>query len=296
MATSGTTTAAIAHPAYGWVYLITNTVNGNTYVGQTKTSIPARWIKHKSDARLGKDTPFCAAIRKYGHFCFSIEIVATCDDKDALNLMEIQYIRELKPTYNCTAGGGGLGSPTNEVRAKISEALKGRTFSEDTRKRISDGIRGRKLSAESRAKLSASLRRRAAELLAVRGPKPKRVRKPYVSPNEALFAAQGVTGRSEKIAMLAKKEYDAGTRRKLCGPDNPMYGQRPPKEVLERLSAQFSGTGNPFYGKTHSDSTRSKMVAAHASRPKISCPHCAKVGAHNAMLRWHFDKCKAATV
>jgi len=49
---------------------------------------------------------------------------------------------------------------------------------------------------------------------------------------------------------------------------------------------------NPFFGKTHSSTSKDKMRASALARPKITCPHCARVGSAPLMKRWHFDKCK----
>ena len=55
------------------IYLITNTINGKKYVGQTslKTS-SRRWSAHKRDAIYGVGTKFCRAIRKYGPDVFEL--------------------------------------------------------------------------------------------------------------------------------------------------------------------------------------------------------------------------------
>ena len=50
-------------------------------------------------------------------------------------------------------------------------------------------------------------------------------------------------------------------------------------------------------GITHivSDATKEKMRAGKALVPKITCPHCGKVGQPDPMRVWHFDKCKHIT-
>jgi len=53
---------------------------------------------------------------------------------------------------------------------------------------------------------------------------------------------------------------------------------------------QTKGSGNPFYGKKHTDSTKSKMSEAKKGLV-ITCPHCGKQGGQ-VMYRWHFDNCK----
>jgi group I intron endonuclease len=277
---------------YGVVYEVKNLVTGNTYVGQTKTKLADRWGKHKSDARRGKVTPLCHALRKHGESAFSVEVVALCIDKDALNAAEIYYIRELRPDYNCSSGGGGLGSPSPEVRDKISKSLKGRQFSAVTRERISRGLIGRALSPESRLKLSATLKTLAKEKALIRGPKPKKKRPPHVSPNEEFFVKCGASSTRDKISAVARKQYADGSRKPLVGPDNPSFGKPRSKEVKAHLSEVFAGELNPFYGKQHTDETKAKMSAAHALREKVVCPNCGKSGIVSNMKRWHLDNCR----
>ena len=61
--------------------------------------------------------------------------------------MEIQYIRQLKPRFNFTDGGGGTSGfqHSEETKKKMSENMKGennpmyeKTVSEETRKKISE--------------------------------------------------------------------------------------------------------------------------------------------------------------
>jgi predicted GIY-YIG superfamily endonuclease len=40
----------------GLIYLITNTVNGKRYIGQTVRTLRQRWQQHVRDAKQGVDT------------------------------------------------------------------------------------------------------------------------------------------------------------------------------------------------------------------------------------------------
>jgi hypothetical protein len=40
---------------------------------------------------------------------------------------------------------------------------------------------------------------------------------------------------------------------------------------------------------------RSATARKGMKQPSATCPHCGKTGAHSAMHRWHFDKCKLIT-
>lgn len=90
----------------GYIYKITNKVNGKSYIGQTRYTIEFRWRQHlhKKD-----NTYFHNAIRKYGADNFIVEKLEECDIED-LNEKEIYYIAKyntFKAGYNLTIGGDG---------------------------------------------------------------------------------------------------------------------------------------------------------------------------------------------
>ena len=90
----------------GYIYKITNKVNGKSYIGQTRYTVEFRWRQHihKKD-----NVYFHNAIRKYGIDNFIVETLEECDYKD-LNSREIFYIAKyntFKEGYNLTIGGDG---------------------------------------------------------------------------------------------------------------------------------------------------------------------------------------------
>lgn len=283
---------------YGVIYKITNTVNNKFYIGQTIMRLSARWSKHKQDARNGAGWVLAAAIRKYGAEAFVIEVVECCEDKQTLNDAEMRFIAELKPHYNACSGGGGLGSPIPEVRAKISKAMKGRKITEQTRGRMSAAQKGHFVSPDTVKKIQTSLQPYYEQLQKARIEKygsdkiPRKTRK-YVSPLDEYYRSVGAGTKKEKIAAAAKLSFITGTRKKLFGADNPMFGRGKTESEKLLLSTQMQGEGNPFYGCSHSDETRAKMKAAHAARQPVKCPYCDKEGHLNTMKRWHFDNCRS---
>lgn len=283
---------------YGVIYKVTNQVNGNFYIGHTKMRLSARWSKHKQDARDGRGWVLASAIRKYGVEAFDLQVLEEQDSKDNLNRAEIRFIAGLKPEYNSCAGGGGLGSPTAEVRRKMSVAMLGRKASDATKKRMSEAFTGRTPSTETIAKIQASLAPRYEAMRKAHFEKygtAKRVRpiKKYVSPHQDLYEALGAKTRGEKISVLAKLEHREGLRKSLAGANNPMYGKPKDPAIRATLSEANSGSGNPYFGKIHSEETRSKMKVAHALRAPVACPHCGKTGHLNPMKRWHFENCRS---
>lgn len=91
----------------GFIYKITNKVNGMAYIGQTRYTVEFRWRQHQHN----KDNAyFHSAIRKYGVENFTVETLEECD-VDSLNSREIYYIAKYNTFsgngYNLTVGGGG---------------------------------------------------------------------------------------------------------------------------------------------------------------------------------------------
>jgi hypothetical protein len=103
---------------YGSIYLITNKVNGQQYVGQTKRNVRLRWGAHKrtKSGILGN------AFKKYGLNNFIFEEIISCFDKDSLNYYEkyfIEFYNTLRPNgYNLTTGGNDY-TFDNETKQKM---------------------------------------------------------------------------------------------------------------------------------------------------------------------------------
>lgn len=65
-----------------------------------------------------------------------------------------------------------------------------------------------------------------------------------------------------------------------------------------RTNEQKSHQSDIMTGKKHSKETIEKMKQTRRGKllsaiiTPVECPHCGKIGKSNAMLRWHFNKCK----
>lgn len=96
----------------GFIYIITNKINGKNYIGQTRREIETRWKEHQRKIKFYKDRlPLYKALNKYGVDNFKISCLEECEDK-ILDEREIYWIKYYKSNgqngYNCTNGGMGI--------------------------------------------------------------------------------------------------------------------------------------------------------------------------------------------
>lgn len=112
----------------GYIYKITNKVNGKVYIGQTRTTLEKRFLGHCRDCNKHQHK-FARALRKYGCDQFKIEpieVIESTSKEDLsiiLNTKETEYISKLntmKNGYNSTTGGGvwALSSEAKENHRK----------------------------------------------------------------------------------------------------------------------------------------------------------------------------------
>ena len=136
---------------YGFIYIITNMINGKKYIGQ-------KMFKYNWQNYLGSGTHIKYAIKKYGKENFNREIVAIVYSKEELNELEIEFIKLHNAVnndeyYNLSTGGncGTAGVHfSDETKQKMSEShgkgennlRYGKHLSDEAKKKIGDANRG----------------------------------------------------------------------------------------------------------------------------------------------------------
>lgn len=211
---------------YGFIYCTTNMINGKKYIGQRKFNKDWKYY-------LGSGKIFKQAIKKYGKENFSREIIAIAYSKEALDKLEIEFIKMHNAVlsddyYNLSYGGEnsmtGL-HHSDETRQKMSLTQKGRLVPEETRKKISNSLKGDKnpnygkpKSEETKQKLSKS-------------------KKGHIDSEE------------HKYKLSVAK----------TGDKNPNYGKSLSEKIKQKLSDSHIGNKCYMYGKHHSEETKQKM-------------------------------------
>jgi group I intron endonuclease len=104
---------------YGYIYLITNLINGKQYIGQTVQTIKERFYGHISK----KNPVISKAIKKHGRKNFKIEEIDVAYNQKELDLIEgvyISWFKTLAPNgYNITKIINGRGKHSEKTIEKI---------------------------------------------------------------------------------------------------------------------------------------------------------------------------------
>jgi len=134
------------------VYEIVNTLNGHRYIGSS-LNLNKRRNEHLRDLQKGKHHSqyLQRAWNKYGEKNFVFSVIEYCD-KDLLISKEQNHINAVHPSYNISlTAGSPLGVKHSlETRKKVSEAGKGRVFSEEHKRRIGQSNKGKIRSEEAK--------------------------------------------------------------------------------------------------------------------------------------------------
>lgn len=97
---------------YGFIYLTTNMINGKKYIGQHSIFTKNGELRKANHTYLGSGVLLKKAIKKYGKENFTREILCFAKDKEELDLLEKEFIKnhnaiKNKDYYNVAEGGEG---------------------------------------------------------------------------------------------------------------------------------------------------------------------------------------------
>ncbi|MXZ79838.1 MAG: hypothetical protein F4Z15_00355, partial [Gammaproteobacteria bacterium] len=226
----------------GYVYKITNTINGKAYIGISIHEPEKGRIK---DHLSGKGNRIIArAVKKYGKEAFTYEILEANVFDEFLPELEVAYIAKFNTVaphgYNLTYGGDHA-IPSAASCSKMSEARKGRRFSKEHRRKISEAHKGKKrkpFSVEHRHKLSEANKGKTRS----------------VETRRKMSEAQ----KGRKISVEHRRKMSEA----LKGRVPTFLGKSHSTETRRKMSEALKGENHPNFGRTHSTETRRKMSEA----------------------------------
>ena len=228
----------------GYVYKITNTVNGKAYIGISIHEPKKRRIK---DHLSGRGNRIIAnAVKKCGKDAFVYEILEANVFDEFLPDLEVAYIANYNTVvpngYNLDSGGSHA-IPSEETRRKISEGNKGKRLSAETRRKISEGNKGKVISEETRRKLSETHKK---PLLGKR--LSAETRRKISEGNKGKVISEETR---RKLSEAHKgKTISAKTRRKMS------EAQKKRSDEISRSKKRagyWKGERNPNFGNRHPD-------------------------------------------
>lgn len=153
------------------IYHIKNKINGKVYIGCASV-FGSRWDKHKHLLRRNRhhSEHLQNSWNKYGEEAFEFKVLKLCPI-EKLAEEETKYFESTKCQdrefgFN-VAGPGSHRVVSEETKAKIGRAFKGKKLTEEHVQKIKDGLRGVKfppITEETRERLKKSAARRASEV------------------------------------------------------------------------------------------------------------------------------------
>lgn len=157
---------------HGYIYKITNKINGHAYIGKTN-NLDRRWHEHKSGN--GGTAILDKAFKKYGINNFKFEKIFEFTSLDIvslnliLNKLEVYYISKFdtfKHGYNATIGGEGTSyyKHSEQTKKKISQSNKGKKLSPERRRKCGLAMKGKHHTKEVCQKIRIALLNRPHSL------------------------------------------------------------------------------------------------------------------------------------
>lgn len=149
----------------GYIYSITNEINGHTYIGKTNDLV-RRWKEHCYGH--GGTAILNRAFKKYGieHFVFDIVAQIPFDNIEELNnvlsQLEVYYITlydTFNNGYNATAGGDGISfyHHSEETKEKLRQIQKEKWLNPELRNKMATAAVGYHHTEDARNRITQAL-------------------------------------------------------------------------------------------------------------------------------------------
>lgn len=235
-----------------------------------------------------------AVVAKAG--AYEIDKVVEHVDEELAHLAEIELIAKLRSSgvrlCNLTDGGEGMTGyvrsaesieqGASQRRGKPNPAasayLRGRPKSAEHRAAISRAREGARVSDEARARMSNARRGRPSPMLGKQH-KPEAIEKIRQANTGAFNKFFGRKHRPDSLERMSESHT----------------GHRDTDETRARKSAARRGALNPAFGVPVDEARKTKQIASLKARPRVTCPHCARVLDESNAKRWHLGNCKKRT-
>ena len=205
------------------IYGIKNIKSNKTYIGQS-IHIENRFSGHKSKLRkcLHRNSHLQSSWNKYGEENFEFFIIEKCS-VSRLTEREQFHLDSINKDYRYNKGNC------------VDCPARGVPISDSHKKSISEKLTGRKMDHDA---VRRSAESRKGMTMAHKGRK------------------QSKEHIEKRISKLRGRKINPGIVEKTAAKNR---GKKRSKEQRQDMSKRFSGSSNPFYGKTHSEDARKNM-------------------------------------
>ena len=245
----------------GYIYKITNTTNGKSYIGQTVNKPEKRLSNHFSNSNC---RVLHNAIQKYGRDAFTLEILHEALDifLDDLEVAEINKHNTLAPNgYNIEGGGHANKVVSDQTRKKISDANKARKYkphSPEARQKISEAGKGRKHSPETRQKISEAGKGRTHTLETRQKMSEAGKGRTHTLETRQKMSESRKGRKCKPFSPEHRRKLSESAKRRECKPHSP--------ETRRKISNSLKGRKC----KPHSPETRRKMSLSRTLPERIT--------------------------
>ena len=219
---------------YGYVYETTCKVNGKKYIGQHKS-------RKIDENYLGSGTVQRRAVKKYGKDNFTIKILQVCNNALELNAAEQLHIAENNAVqssefYNLINYGTQC-QFSAETRSKMSEAAKRRSSLPEFKQRMSKLHSGKTIPQDVILKRTETLKR----TYELNGHPLKGRKLPAETVQRMIESRKGYTHSVETREKISQSLKAAFANRDQSGENNPFYGKHHSEQTRSHLSKSIKG-------------------------------------------------------